>query len=357
VSPPQCWLALNKAGIHASTGVKVGLILVAAVAMVIVPLYGHATIVWVQRWVAQIAIPLLSIMAIMILTKVHLGAVSTGGSLSAFTVSIALIMSGGGLSANCGSDYSRYLPADSSRRAVFWYSSLGGMIPSLLLSLLGAALASVTANGSDPIAGIPQALPSFVLVPYLLFVVLSTLTGVSWDLYSSGLSLQALGVHLRRWQCVAIDALICSALTFVVVFSSQFSHYYSDFLSLLGVWLGPWAAIYLIDWLLRRGTYDAPSLLAGKQGIYWRRNGWHFPAVAAQVLGMVGAALWINSPAFVGPLSSRTGHSDLSIFMGIFISGLVYWILARSAVPAEAHPPAATDLDTQQAVLLTPQPN
>jgi len=325
---------LKNAGVGSSSGLKIGLVLTGLVLMVIIPLYGHATILLVQRWVAYIAIPLLSIMGIMILTKVNLGSSKAGGW-AAMSVAIALVMANGGLSANCGSDYSRYLPEDSSKTAVFWYSTLGGMLPSLLLSCLGAALASVIASGSDPIAGIPKALPSFVFVPYLLYVIISTLTGASWNLYSSGLSVQAAGVYLKRWHCVLLDAVICAVLGMIVVFSSSFNAYYSDFLSLLIVWLAPWGAIYVVDWLLRRGKYDATSLLAGREGIYWRRNGWHVPALYAQGLGMLATTLWINSPAFVGPLSSRFNHSDLSAFMGIATASLVYWLLARKSVPQE----------------------
>ncbi|MGA3351799.1 MAG: hypothetical protein ABSD85_01275 [Acidimicrobiales bacterium] len=36
-----------------------------------------------------------------------------------------------------GSDYSRYLPADADQRGVFWWPSLGGMIPAVLLEILG----------------------------------------------------------------------------------------------------------------------------------------------------------------------------------------------------------------------------
>jgi len=38
----------------------------------------------------------------------------------------------------------------------------------------------------------------------------------------------------------------------------------------------------------------------------------------------------------VGPLSSRTGGSDMSFFMGLIVGGVVYWLLARRSVRAEA---------------------
>ena len=331
---------LAKAGVGSSTGLKVALILVAAAAVMAIPLYGHATVVILQRWIAWLAVPLFIVMAILVAPKVHLGALSKGGSWETLMIGIALVITGGGLSwANCGSDYSRYLPAASSKRAIFWYSSFGGLLPSFLLAVLGAAIATVIKDGSDPIAGLPKALPAGVLVPYLVFVIIATVFGNGVLLYSSGLTLQAIGLRIRRWQCVLIDGIVCTVITFFVVFSSSFNRYYSDFLGLLGLWLAPWIAIYAVDWLLRRGVYDPQSLLASRGGRYWHDGGFHLPGVIAQVVGMVAAALWLNSAAFVGPLSSRSHGSDFSVFMGIVVAGVVYWLLARRTVPTEGQYP------------------
>jgi purine-cytosine permease-like protein len=154
-----------------------------------------------------------------------------------------------------------------------------------------------------------------------------------------------------------IDLAICIAVTFIAIFSSSFNRLYTEFLSLLIVWLAPWLAIYVVDWLLRRGQYDAASLINGKGGRYWHNGGIHLPGVVAQVAGMIASLAWINSPAFVGPLSSRTSGSDFSVFTGIAVGGLTYWLLARRSARAEegiapvaplaaAHPQAVPLADT-----------
>ena len=68
----------------------------------------------------------------------------------------------------------------------------------------------------------------------------------------------------------------------------------------------------------------------------WRHNGFNIPGVIAQLAGMVASCLWIDSTAFVGPFSSRTSGSDFSFFMGLVVGGLVYWLLGRRSVRAEA---------------------
>jgi NCS1 family nucleobase:cation symporter-1 len=334
---------LGEAGVAPSTWLKVVLLLAAMALQSFLPVLGHQTIVTVQRYLAYLLIPLFVIMAVAVAGKVHLSAISHSAGWATIMVAIALVISAGGLSwANTGSDYSRYLPEDADQRGLFLWPSLGGMIPAVLLEILGAAIASIVATASDPIAGLPKALPGWVVTPYLLVAILTLFAVNTMDLYSSGLTLQAIGLPLKRWHCVMIDMAIATFVGGVTIFNSDFNRLYSEFLSLLIVWLSPWLAIYVVDWLLRRGQYEATDLLRSHGGIYWRNRGFHLPGVVAQITGMVASCCWIDSGAFVGPLSSRTSGSDFSFFMGLLVGGLAYWLLARRSVRAELATAAST---------------
>ncbi len=328
---------LSEAGLHnPSAAVKVVLLIVAMGIQSLLPVLGHQTIMLVQKYLTYLLVPVFIVMAILVSGKVHISALSHGASWAVFTEGLALVISGGGLSwANTGSDYSRYLAKETKGSSIFWFASLGGMIPAVLLEILGGAIASVVKNASDPIGGLPSAFPSWVVVPYLVVAILSLLAANTTNLYSSGLTLQSIGVKLNRWQCVAVDLVICTVVGGITIFSSNFNHLYSNFLSLLIIWLAPWLGIYGVDWFLRRGKYDAPALLAGKSGRYWGTNGFNTAGVSAQVLGMLAAATWIDSPAFVGPLSSRTNYADFSVFMGLIVGGLAYYLLAGRLVKQE----------------------
>jgi cytosine/uracil/thiamine/allantoin permease len=75
----------------------------------------------------------------------------------------------------------------------------------------------------------------------------------------------------------------------------------------------------------------------------------HWPAIIAQVVGMVVAALWLNAyTPYVGPLASRVGGtfgSDFSVFLGLIVGGGVYWLLAARQVTAEGQAtPASADI-------------
>ena len=150
----------GEAGIHPTTGLKIVVLLVAMILQAFLPVLGHQTIVTVQRYLAYLLIPLFVVMAVVVSRHVHISSLNHGASWATVMVAIALVVSAGGLSwANTGSDYSRYLPADADQRAVFFWPSLGGMIPAVLLEILGAAIASIVSTASDPISGLPNALP------------------------------------------------------------------------------------------------------------------------------------------------------------------------------------------------------
>jgi cytosine/uracil/thiamine/allantoin permease len=131
------------------------------------------------------------------------------------------------------------------------------------------------------------------------------------------------------------------------VFSSDFYRLLAEFVLFTIVWLGPWCAIYLVDSWLRRNRYDHAGLLNERGGRYYRNGGIHWPAIIAQVAGMVCAALWLNAYSpYVGPLARHIGGrigSDFSVFAGLIVGGVVYYLLAGRSVRADgsATPAAA----------------
>ena len=327
---------LGEVGVHPSAWLKILLLVVSMTLQSFLPVLGHRTILTAQRYLAYALIPLFAVMAVVVAGKAHLSSIHHGTGWAMIMVAVALVISAGGLSwANTGSDYSRYLPPDAPPARVFLWSSLGGLLPAVLLEILGAAIASIVSTASDPISGLPKALPGWILAPYLIVAIVTLFAVNTIDLYSSGLTLQAIGLPLRRWQCVVVDMVIATVVAGVTIFNSDFNRLYSDFLGLLIVWLSPWLAIYAADWAIRRGRYEPADLLRARGGIYWRNGGFHIPGIVAQVVGMVASCMWIDSSAFVGPLSSRTSGSDFSFFMGIAFGGLTYLLLARRSVRRE----------------------
>jgi purine-cytosine permease-like protein len=142
---------------------------------------------------------------------------------------------------------------------------------------------------------------------------------------------------------VFVDIVVCAVVTYIILFHGTFYKDFAGFLLYIVVWLSAWFGILIVDYLLRRGRYDPPSLAAERGGLYWRHGGIHWPAVIAQALGMVAALMWINAdfavPAYVGPISKHLPGlqgGDLSWAVGIVVGGGVYYLLARREVRQEA---------------------
>ena len=56
----------------------------------------------------------------------------------------------------------------------------------------------------------------------------------------------------------------------------------------------------------------------------------------AQIVGMVASVLWLHSLLLQGPLSRIFDGSDMSVFTGFIVGGVLYWLLSRSLVPRVA---------------------
>ena len=340
---------LAKGGISAGDGVKALLIIVAVAIQAMLPFIGHAAMLKVLRWLSLPFVALFCVMTGLTVHKVHLNELTHGAGWGACFVALALVISAGGLGwTENGNDYSRYLPADTSKGRLVLAVAMGGAIPSALLEILGAAVALTVPVGQGfgiiSVNGLATVFPSWFVWPYLIFAIFQLFAINSVDLYSSGVTLQSLGLHLKRYHCVLIDTVVCAGFTFYAIFSSRFSQLLADFLLFIIVWLGPWCAIYLVDYFLRGGRYDAAALQNEHGGRYYRQGGIHWPALIAQAIGMVAAALWLNAYSpYVSPLSNHVGGSDFSVFMGLFFGGITYYLLAGRKVREEAlEAPAAT---------------
>jgi len=272
-------------------------------------------------------------------------------SFAVWTTALVLLISVGGLGwTENGNDYSRYLPRDTPPSRTFWAATLGGAIPSIILEILGVLAYTITTK-SVGIAqiGVPESFPSWFVTPFLIFAIFQLLAINTIDMYSSGVTLQALGLPIKRWGTVILDTVVCAVVTGIILFHGNFYADFSGFLLYIVVWLAPWFGILITDHLLRRGHYDSVSLQSARGGLYWRNAGVHWPAVIAQVVGMVAALMWINAafdvPSYTGPISNHfpgLHGGDFSWALGIVVGAGVYWALAGRGVPREAAHIAAT---------------
>jgi NCS1 nucleoside transporter family len=320
-----------------------------------VAVLGHATITLLNKFFSYALGIGTVVLGIMVLPQANLDAkpalaapTYTGAWLLALTIMMAVPFSW----VNTGADYSRYLPRHTSGSKITLWTSLGGFIPADLITTFGVAAATAT-DMTDPVAGLQAILPNWFFVTYVAVIVGGTITNNFLNTYSSGMSLLALGLRVRRWQAVLVDATIGTALSAYALFVFDFSSSFTSFLSLMVLWIAPWAGIYLADTALRKGRYDIAGLFLRGSGPYWYRRGVNPVALGWFVAGVVLASLFANSAVYVGPLVGLVGGGDISIFVGFGVTLIGYYLTMRSkAGPA---PERATMLSEADALAVAAQ--
>jgi NCS1 family nucleobase:cation symporter-1 len=327
------------------TGAKVAVIILAVLVQFLMPFLGHATIAKVLRYLSYVFIVVFIVMAILVIPHAHPSRFHQSSSWWIWTTGLVLIVSAGGLGwTENASDYSRYLPQSTPKSRTFWAATLGAGIPSLLLELLGAT-AYLVSPLTTQVYALPSSFASWFFWPFLILALPQLFAINTMDLYSSGVTLQAIGVPLKRWGCVLVDTVISGSVTALVIFKGHFLTDLSGFLDYIVVWISPWFGILLVDNVLRRGRYDPLSLVARRGGLYWRNGGFNWKALVSLALGMVAALMWIDAafyqPPYTSPLSNATHGADFSWLFGFVVGGLSYWILARGSVRREMNAPAS----------------
>ena len=352
-----------KAGYLPGDPAKVVLVIVAVLIQGILPFLGHAAIVKTLR---LLVIPFVVLFAVMLgfaIPHANLHVVKTSGDWQTFTEALAFTIALSGLGwVENGNDYTRYCPTSTSKKGIVGWVFLGTAVPEILIMTLGAVVGTFVLNIGTGAGGFlpfshQRAIPAWFVVVFLLFAVVQLFGINSLDMYSSGVTLQAIGVPVKRYQAVLIDCVIAFGITMWAIFSGSFTEYLSDFVDLVIVWIAPWCAIFLVDWALRRCRY-VPSELqkTGRDSLYWRRGGIFWPAWIAQVVGMFAAisALYVNPtyyfrvPRWLNEVTDHTQDAahhgaDFSIFLGLGVAAVVYLVLATRKVRAQG--------DQQEALL------
>jgi NCS1 family nucleobase:cation symporter-1 len=219
------------------------------------------------------------------------------------------------------SDYSRYLPAASRSRSVTLWPLLGVAVPMLLLGLFGLLLPTIDARlaaGQGVLAVISAHTPTWVAVPFFVFVVVGEIWANYLDVYTAGLVSLAMGIRLQRWQTALACGIFGTALAAYAVLVSDFHLAYEDFLILTYLWAPAWAAVVLLSFFLF-DRQPRPRL-----------------ALLALLAGTIASLAFVNyanlfsnvnaTPRFFNDgLVTLLHGADISGLVSIAVAAAVYW--------------------------------
>jgi NCS1 family nucleobase:cation symporter-1 len=338
-------LASRVLGIRSGPAVIAVALLLSVVIEGAISILGHATILWLQRWMTWI-FGLLTLPVCWFLVRTadwHTIVSERPASLAAVVAATGFIAAFSGISwVTAGPDYTRYLPRGTRPRSIIWFSTAGATLPLVVVILVGALLATRVhdlATASNPIAAIGAPLPSWMLVPYLIVAFVGIICGADLTLYSSGLSLMAAGLKVKRPVAVLIDAvLIAAGGLYITIGANDFINPFTAFLTALAVPLMAWAGTFAVDMAARRGFDNAALLQRSAGSRYWYTGGVRFAAVVSWAAGIAAGAsctsLTLSSHlTFSGPYaSSWLGRNDLGWLLAGVGAALVYLCLGRVTV-------------------------
>lgn len=350
---------LDKAGLSPNTPLTVICILVTVAIAATVGLFGHATIMWVQKWLTYIFGTLTLVVIGFLINKLDWHAITSqpAGPTTAVIGGIGFIAAGTGIGwLSAGADYARYLPGRTKGGRIAGATAFGAAIPLVVLITLGALLGASNdklAGANDPVSAIGAALPTGMAVPYLITAVIGLIAAADLSMYSSGLNLITAGIKIRRTWAVAVDAvLIIVGGLYITVIAKDFYGSFTTFLTLLAVPLAAWAGTFGLDMIVRRG-YDAKALMdRTSRGKYWYLAGIRWQAVLAWASGIVIGLLFTTAQSgdstwFTGPWADTwLGRNGLGWLMAGLVAALLYAVVglrsaARSPVSAAAEPEPA----------------
>jgi NCS1 family nucleobase:cation symporter-1 len=261
-------------------------------------------------------------------------AVSGADQIGAFILYTTIIASFVLAWALYASDYTRYLPENTSSSRVFWWTVLGLTLSAGWVETLGLLVADKATKGGavDTINTILSGTPLAALA--MLAIGIGTIAVNAMNDYTGSLSLQAAGIRLPR----VYSAIVVAVLGFLVTLwlnAGDLVGKIENILLFLSYWIAPWAAVVLADWRLRHGR-AAVNRLVDFAGL--PSGGL---ALAALIVGFV-VSLPFQTSTVGGDLAASTGlpinsiaanqlhYADLAYLVGFVVSFAIFWIGARS---------------------------
>jgi len=296
-----------------------------------VAFFGHNLVHAFEKWAFPVLVVVFVIASVVIFSKAHPGAhvaAIPGGHLGGWLITFGAAFGYAAGWNPYASDYTRYLPKDTNRRATGLWAGLGVFISCVALEIVGAAAATVTSvskYSNNPTAGFVSHLPTFVSDITLLAIALGAVCANALNVYSGSMSFLALGIKLPLTLRRALVAIIFGVAGFFLALSglSDAGQKYNNFLLVIAYWIGPWLGVFFTDQVLRRRK-RVDGFLFDR-----RHNPWAgFAAMAIAI----GVSIWLfaNQTDYVGLVPSHfPAFGDLTFEVGFVLAAVLYWAFFR----------------------------
>jgi nucleobase:cation symporter-1, NCS1 family len=233
------------------------------------------------------------------------------------------------------SDYSRYLPKDTSVAASFWWTyggaTIGSVWPAVMGAYVSAAFPEETTTGLVKVVG-DQFFDGWGVIALLLLLP-TLIIATTMSMYTGTLTLlSALDVVVSEvrahiWRVVFAVAIAALVLILALTIPNSFTDNYLAFLTICLYFMVPWTAINLVDFfLIRRGNYAIIDIFSPR-GIYGL---WGLRGLFAYAIGYVVMIPFFSTTIYTGSVAKSLDGGDIAPFIGFPVAAVIYYFLARN---------------------------
>jgi NCS1 family nucleobase:cation symporter-1 len=152
----------------------------------------------------------------------------------------------------------------------------------------------------------------------LLIIALSSVGSGVMSQYSGSLTLQAIGVHVRRPLSALVVTLVAFALT-LWLNAADTATRFQDAVLLASYWIPAFVALIVIDWLIR--TRGRATIKPAEEPTD------RIDAVSASivfVLAYAAAIPFMNTSLITGPIATAWHGADIAYFVNLLVAATLY---------------------------------
>jgi NCS1 family nucleobase:cation symporter-1 len=327
------WFAVNTiAGAYALQYFFGGNLIVSVVILsaiqVAIAFFGHDIIQTAEKYLVYVLT--LAFLALTVVAVRHLGfsvpenvkaEAAVGGFSGAFILTVSIMVGYVVGWIPYSSDYTRYLRTDANaagvKKTVFSHAFLGSLISCVWIEALGA-LIGASISFSKPSDLFTAWMPDWFKYPFLIAVILGTISANILNIYSATMSALAVGVKLKQHVAALITGGIGTIIS--ILAAANFITNYENFLLVLGYWTVPWISVTILCHVTNRVS--------------------RLPVSAAFVAWVATIAVswpFYNQALYTGPFAMKYPQFGDSTFIVSFLAaGILYMLLSTPASTTEA---------------------
>jgi NCS1 family nucleobase:cation symporter-1 len=235
----------------------------------------------------------------------------------AFVLEVTIALSLSVSWASYASDFSRYLPAASSRARVFGYTFAGIVLAYVFVQAIGIAAGELVSEQTAE--GVRSVMGGGVLggLALLVIALASVGSGVMND-YSGSLALQTLGVRVRR----PLSSVVVTVLAFGLILwlhGADTAARFQNVLLLVSYWIPAFVAVVAVDWRIRshgRATLDPDVERTTRPDAV--------AALMAFVVAYAAAIPFMDTSIYQGPIAVAWHGADIAYFVNFLVALAIY---------------------------------